>query len=157
MKNALWLSGVCQVRNPRLLQALIRSVRLSGGVIIELAEVTELKTAHGNIQSISTSQGNKFSAGRYVVTAGAWSQQLLGEHALKLDIWPVRGQILLFKARPGLLDPIVLQEHDNFYLIPRRDGHILAGSTLEEAGFDKSSTAEAREHCYQRRTRSCPH
>ncbi len=142
-EECLWLSGVCQVRNPRLLQALTRSVRLKGGVIIELASVTELKTAHGNIESISTSQGNKFSAGCYVVTAGAWSQQLLGEHALKLDIWPVRGQILLFKARPGLLDPIVLQEHDKFYLIPRRDGHILAGSTLEEAGFDKSSTAEA--------------
>ena len=70
-EECLWLSGVCQVRNPRLLQALTRSVRLKGGVIIELASVTELKTAHGNIESISTSQGNKFSAGCYVVTAGA--------------------------------------------------------------------------------------
>ena len=56
---------------------------------------------------------------------------------------------------PVCLITIVLQEHDNFYLIPRRDGHILAGSTLEEAGFDKASTAEAREHCCQRRTHSC--
>ncbi|MDE2365809.1 MAG: FAD-dependent oxidoreductase, partial [Betaproteobacteria bacterium] len=60
------------------------------------------------------------------------------------DIWPVRGQILLFKVQPGLLKTIVLHEHDYFYLIPRRDGHILAGSTLEETGFDKSATAEAR-------------
>jgi glycine oxidase len=142
-EECLRIPGVCQVRNPRLLQALTRSARLKGGVIIEHASVTELKAAHGNIESISTSQGTKFSAGCYVVTAGAWSQELLGEHALKLDIWPVRGQILLFKAGPGLLDPIVLQDHDKFYLIPRRDGHILAGSTLEEAGFDKSSTAEA--------------
>jgi glycine oxidase len=51
----------------------------------------------------------------------------------------------LFKAQPGLLEPMVLDEGDNFYLIPRRDGHILAGSTLEEAGFDKSTTSEARE------------
>jgi glycine oxidase len=140
---ALWLPGVCQVRNPRLLKALIRSVKLKGGSVIEHSSVTELKIADGIIESVSTSQGNTYSAGDYVVTAGAWSRELLGEHALKLDIWPVRGQILLFKARPGLLDPIVLQEHDKFYLIPRRDGHILAGSTLEDASFDKSSTAEA--------------
>ena len=72
-------------------------------------------------------------------TAGAWSRQLLGNHALKLDIWPVRGQILLFKVQPDLLKTIVLRDRDYFYLIPRRDGHILAGSTLEEAGFDKDS------------------
>ncbi|HEX8873436.1 MAG TPA: FAD-dependent oxidoreductase, partial [Nitrosospira sp.] len=100
--------------------------------------------AHGRIQSICTSQGVEYSADHYVITAGAWSRQLLGGHALNLDIWPVRGQILLFKAQPDLLKTIVLREHDYFYLIPRRDGHILAGSTLEEAGFDKSPTAEAR-------------
>jgi glycine oxidase len=140
---ALWLSGVCQVRNPRLLQALIQAVKLGGGKIIEHAEV-KLKIEHGCIQSISTSQGIEYSADHYIATAGAWSRQLLGNHALKLDIWPVRGQILLFKVQPDLLKTIVLQDRDYFYLIPRRDGHILAGSTLEEAGFDKIPTAEAR-------------
>ncbi len=141
---ALWLPSVCQVRNPRLLQALIQAVNLAGGKIIEHAAVTGLNMAHGHIQSIGTSQGAEYSADHYVITAGAWSRQLLGNHALNLDIWPVRGQILLFKAQPDLLKTIVLCEHDYFYLIPRRDGHILAGSTLEEVGFDKSPTAEAR-------------
>jgi len=143
-KAAYWLPGVCQVRNPRLLQALISSVKLKGGAIIEHSEISAFEIAHGHIQSISTSQGRKYSAGYYILTAGAWSGQLLGEHAMKLDIWPVRGQILLFKIRPGLLAPIVLEEYDKFYLIPRRDGHVLAGSTLEEAGFDKSPTVEAK-------------
>lgn len=141
---ALWLPEVCQVRNPRLLQALVQAVEMNGGVIIEHAEVTSWKMAQGRIQSIGTSCGEEYTAARYIVTAGAWSRQLLREHALKLDIWPVRGQILLFKAQPGLLATIVLQEPDNFYLIPRQDGYVLAGSTVEEAGFDKHPTAGVR-------------
>jgi glycine oxidase len=141
---ALWLPGVCQVRNPRLLQALTQAVKLGGGKIIEHAEVCKLKIEHGRLQSISTSQGIEYSADHYIMATGAWSRQLLGNHALNLNIWPVRGQILLFKAQPDLLKTIVLQGRDYFYLIPRQDGHILAGSTLEEAGFDKIPTAEAR-------------
>ncbi len=144
---ALWLPGVCQVRNPRLLQALIQAVNLGGGKIIEHAEACELKIEHGRVQSISTSQGIEYSAGHYILAAGAWSRELLGEHALKLNIWPVRGQILLFKAQPDLLKTIVLRDCDYFYLIPRRDGHILAGSTLEEAGFDKRQPPRRVNHC----------
>ena len=142
---ALWLPQICQVRNPRLLQALMKAVKAQGGKIIEHAEITSWKIERAYVQSISTNGGGHYSAGDYVVAAGAWSRRLLAEHATKLEVWPVRGQILLFKASPGLLEPMVLDEGDNFYLIPRRDGHILAGSTLEEAGFDKSTTPEARE------------
>lgn len=142
---ALWLPEVSQVRNPRLLQALIWAVKAAGGVIVEQAEVMHWEIERGRVQSVSASQGAKYMASNYVVTAGAWSRELLGGHALKLDIWPVRGQILLFKAQPGLLGTIVLEEPDNFYLIPRRDGHILAGSTVEETGFDKRVTAQARQ------------
>lgn len=142
---ALWLPEVCQVRNPRLLQALIMAVEGSGGVVVEHAEVVHWEIERGRVQSVRTSQGQEYTASNYVVTAGAWSRQLLGEHALGLDIWPVQGQILLFKAQPGVLGTIVLEEPDNFYLIPRRDGHILAGSTVEEIGFDKRATVQARQ------------
>jgi glycine oxidase len=147
---ALWLPEVCQIRNPRLLQALVSATARSGADIVEHAEVTGWKIEQGRVQSISTSRGERYSAANYIVTVGAWSRQLLAEHALKLDVWPVRGEILLFKAPPGLLGTMVLQEQDNFYLIPRRDGHILAGSTLEETGFDKRVTAQARKVLLER-------
>jgi len=54
----------------------------------------------------------------------------------------VRGQILLFKSQPGFLTSIVLQ--DDTYFIPRKDGHILLGSTVEYVGFDNSTTDEAK-------------
>lgn len=141
---ALWLPDVSQVRNPRLLQALMKAVKLRKGAIVEGTEVTRWNIAHAQVQSVSTSRGEEYTATHYIVAAGAWSQRLLREQALKLDIWPVRGQILLFKAQPGLLQPMVLKEPEKFYLIPRRDGYVLAGSTLEDVGFDKCPTAEAR-------------
>ena len=64
------------------------------------------------------------------------------------DIKPMRGQMLLFKFDAPPLRHIVLQA--GLYLIPRRDGHLLAGSTLEDVGFDKSTTGEAREMLQQR-------
>jgi glycine oxidase len=53
------------------------------------------------------------------------------------QIRPIRGQMLLFRPEPGALETILYR--NGLYLIPRRDGHILVGSTLEDAGFDKTT------------------
>ncbi|MCX8018513.1 MAG: FAD-dependent oxidoreductase, partial [Rhodocyclaceae bacterium] len=63
------------------------------------------------------------------------------------DIRPVRGQMLLFHAKLDQIRRIVL--YRGRYVIPRRDGRVLFGSTLEQAGFDKQTTAEAKESLYQ--------
>jgi glycine oxidase len=87
------------------------------------------------------------SADRYIVASGAWSGELLEPTGLRLPIEPVRGQMLLFKGPPGLLSPITL--HQGRYAIPRRDGHVLFGSTLEYSGFVKQTTDEARQDLMQ--------
>ncbi len=139
--EALFLPEVAQARNPRLLQALRARVVQLGGRIVEQCEVKQIVAEAGRVKQLATTQG-EFSADTYVVTAGAWSKVLLGEHALRLDVKPIRGQMLLFKFDTPPLPHIVLQK--DLYLIPRRDGHLLAGSTLEDVGFDKSTTDEAR-------------
>lgn len=140
-KSALWLSSVAQVRSPRLLQALKKSVELSGGSIIENTQVTGWRMGQSQVESVVTNRG-EYSGADYVVAAGAWSREILDKYALKINIFPVRGQMLLFKVEAGLLDTVVLQ--NGFYLIPRQDGYILAGSTIENTGFDKSITTVAR-------------
>ncbi|MDO9005010.1 MAG: FAD-dependent oxidoreductase [Aquabacterium sp.] len=145
--DGLLLPDVAQARNPRLLQALRARVEKLGGRIVEQCEVGEVVVNAGRVGHLATTQGN-FSADAYIVTAGAWSKVLLGAHALKLDIKPIRGQMLLFKFDTPPLPHIVLQ--GDVYLIPRRDGHLLLGSTREDAGFDKSTTDEAREMLLQR-------
>lgn len=145
--DALLLPEVAQVRNPRLLQALRQQVLALGGNIVEHCAVQGLSVQNGQVEGLLTSRGMQ-RASRYVVTAGAWSKAVLGEYALQLDIRPVRGQMLLFKFAEPPLRHILLQQ--GLYLIPRRDGHLLVGSTLEDVGFDKSTTDEARDSLWQR-------
>lgn len=142
----LLLPDIAQVRNPCLLQALRKHVQMLGGRIVEHCEVKFIESDAGKVTHLVTSQDN-FNAEHYIVTAGAWSKQLLGRHALNIDIKPIRGQMLLFKFEKPPLRHIVLK--DGMYLIPRRDGHLLVGSTLEDVGFDKSTTAEARNSLMQ--------
>ena len=145
--KALLLPAVAQVRNPRLIQALRNHVEILGGRIVEHCAVQGILCENDHVQRVSTSCG-EFKAERYIVTAGAWSKQVLGQYALHLDIKPMRGQMLLFKFDIPPLQHIVLQ--DGMYLIPRRDGHVLVGSTLEDVGFDKSTTIAARDSLWQR-------
>jgi glycine oxidase len=143
----LLLPDVAQVRNPRLMQALRKHVETLGGTILEHREVQKFENAGERVVALHTPQG-RLTADAYIVAAGAWSGKLLGEHALNIDIRPIRGQILLLKFDAPPFRNILLRE--NLYLIPRRDGHVLVGSTLEDAGFDKSITAAARDDLLDR-------
>lgn len=145
--DGLLLPEIAQIRNPRLLRALRRRVELLGGTLLEQLEARHFEIRGGQILCLHSSQG-LLTADGYIVTAGAWSKVLLGEHALNLDVRPVRGQMLLFKFDTPPFRQILLQ--DNLYLIPRQDGHVLVGSTLEEVGFDQSTTQTAADSLLQR-------
>ena len=145
--DALYLPHVAQVRNPRLMRALRSRVEALGARIIEQCAVRAIEAVGSRARLLATSTG-EYCADNYIVTAGAWSKEVLGQHSLQLEIKPVRGQMLLFKFAKPPLRHIVVQ--DDFYLIPRRDGHVLVGSTLEDVGFDKQITLAARDDLYQR-------
>ena len=140
--QALLLPEVAQVRNPRLCQALAASLRQQGVAIHEQVRVGGLRTAGNAISGVMTDQG-EFLSDRVVVAAGAWSAALLGDLMPGLPVSPVHGQMIQYAASPGLLRHIV--RADGRYLIPRRDGLVLAGSTLEYTGFEKKTTLEARD------------
>ena len=127
---------LAQVRNPRLLQALqaaalARGVSMHSGVAAHSVEAVQ-----GRLRTVMTSAG-RIDCDRAVICAGAWSRELGLD-----DIRPIKGQMLLLRGVPGLLDRILID--DQSYGIPRRDGLILIGSTLEDVGFDLQPTAEAR-------------
>ncbi len=137
----LWLPEVAQVRNPRLLQALLDSLRqLDVTIHTEVGAVS--LTTRSTLVTAAVSGTRQWQADQFVVAAGAWSADMLGPLAAGLPVRPIRGQMLLYKAAPGRL-PCILFE-DGKYIVPRVDGHILAGSTLEDVGFDKTTTDEAK-------------
>jgi len=144
--NAFWFPAIGQVRTPCLLKSLIKDLILKGVKIITRASVEKINTAAGRVVSVDTSVGKK-SAENYLIAAGAWSASLLKDTGVSLDVEPVRGQMILFKAEPGRLRRIIM--NNGKYLIPRRDGHILAGSTLEYVGFNKDITDSAYNELWQ--------
>lgn len=137
--NPIYLPDIAQIRNPRLLKALQADLTRRGVQLSEDQQVVDIVVDEGRVRHILTQKG-KLSAACYVVAAGAWSGLIGRLAALDLQVEPVKGQMLVFKAPLGLLRHIVLRS--GHYLIPRRDGRILAGSTVEYSGFDKS-TSEA--------------
>lgn len=137
---ALWFPQVAQIRNPRLVAALGVELLVAGVKVRSSTAVTAVRAAAGRTVGVETEAGF-LAAARVVVAAGAWSEPLLRPLGLHVDITPVRGQMILFQAPPGAVKRIVLR--GDRYLVPRRDGRVLAGSTMEQAGYDKSTTHEA--------------
>jgi len=139
--EAIWMPQVAQIRNPRLAKS-VRQVIASRVEIIEQTRITSLLVESGHIAGVET-VGGRIGARRVVVCAGAWTGELLKDYTPTPRIEPVMGQMILFKGRPGAIHHIVL--HQDRYVIPRRDGRVLVGSTLEHRGFAKTTTEEARD------------
>lgn len=152
-ENALWMPSVGQVRNPRMVRALrVRLEQLE--VELRTGEPVErLLTSGGHCTGVRTGAG-EHGGDAVVVCAGAWSGALLGELPTPPTIHPVRGQMLLFRAPPDTITRMVLEA--NRYVIPRRDGRTLFGSTIEDVGFDKQTTTAAREELYDIATTRFP-
>jgi glycine oxidase len=132
-----------QVENRRLLNALVNSVAKVGVKIVTETNVESLAIEHGHtsqnskrVHGVQTSRGF-VSCQKVVVAAGTWSSFI--EHAQTPKIEPVRGQMICLDAKPQLTQHIIYSPRG--YLVPRRDGRLLAGSTSENAGFTKQVTA----------------
>jgi glycine oxidase len=141
----LWMPEIAQIRNPRLTKALHASIN-KRIAIREREEVLDLRVEEGRVRGVKTTAGS-IDADHVIVCTGAWTAQLLEKLGRKPDIRPVRGQMILFFAKPGQIRHVTLCRER--YVIPRKDGRVLIGSTLEEAGFEKRTTAEAKEELYR--------
>ncbi|WP_455218202.1 glycine oxidase ThiO [Kaarinaea lacus] len=141
-QGGIWLPYVAQVRNPLFVKALIEDLKFRGVRLAIDSEVTHLLTKRGHIEGVRT-EYSEIMTRNVVIASGAWTARLLKELGQDLPIVPVRGQMILYRAEPGQLKRIILNE--GHYAIPRQDGRILVGSTMEDVGFDKNVTDEARE------------
>lgn len=142
VQKSLWCPEVAQVRNPRLLSALAERCRQLGVKFFENTEITGFIRKNRQLLGVESKEG-LLSCQKAIVTAGAWTGKLLKQIDINIEIYPVRGQMLLLQASPGMLDSMLMQ--DNHYLVQRQDGLILAGSTSENVQFNKSITPMARE------------
>ena len=154
IEKNLWLPFVAQVRNPRLLKALLNTLQKKSNIqLIEYQPILDFKKSNEKIISIHTPQ-QSFMAEHFIVCAGAWTNELLKPLNIHLPIEPVLGQMILLKPAEKILNHILLK--DDCYLIPRQDGLILVGSTVEKTQFNKHITPSARNVLWQSALNICP-
>lgn len=138
--TAIHLPDNHQVDNRKLVQALLSACAQMKIEILEHSEVTDFSVVNDAVSVVHTHTG-EFSAAHYVITAGSWSSQFPALHGVLPEIQPMRGQIHSMQM-PNPQFVRHAGHFDDLYYVPRNDGRILIGSTVEDAGFNKSVSKE---------------
>jgi glycine oxidase len=129
--------------DPRaLVAALLAALDAEGVDLLTGTEVTEGLIEGERIVGVRTDGGEELRAAAVVLAAGAWSSQaewLPGP--ARPPVRPVKGQILELRARDGVAPCQRIVASERVYLVPRPDGRLIVGATVEEQGFDTSVTA----------------
>ncbi len=136
-----------QVDNRRLVAGL-RSAAMGRGVAIRQCAVAEVVVADGRAAGVRLEGGELLIGGAVVLAAGCWSSSIPGvPSGVVPSVRPVKGQIIQLR---GPADPPFLSRNlrgvaqgSHVYLVPRDDGRVVVGATVEERGFDTTVTAEA--------------
>ncbi len=137
---ALHLPTNGRVENRKLTQAYINAAIRAGAAFREGERVDAIVISGGRASGVRSADGAMHAANVVINAAGAWAGEIRGLEGDAIHFRPVRGQIICFETRPGLIGPSLFS--GDGILVPRRDGRLLAGSVFEEAGFNKSVTLE---------------
>ncbi|MFL6274981.1 MAG: glycine oxidase ThiO [Blastocatellia bacterium] len=136
--RAVYIPGDHQVENRRLLDALDTAIRRAGVEVVEGAEVNHL-IVEGDKTTGVVCNGVPVKAGAVIVAAGSWSSRLLEPVGLRVRVIPARGQMLAVRGPATPIRHVLHASH--VYLVPRNDGRIVIGATVEYVGFNKAITA----------------
>jgi glycine oxidase len=153
LRLAYYLPDRAQIRNPRHLRALARSVEARGVTLNVHRAVEGFEIVGDRVVGVRSRDGVT-SCDCVVVAAGPWSAALLSEAGIDAPTPPLKGQIVLLRGDRALLSRIV--EHGDHYMVPRDDGRILVGATEEDAGFDVETTHDATRGLLDEAFRLCP-
>ena len=131
-----------QVDNRKLVAALRVAAAAAGASINEYRAVKAISSRSGHVEGIVLTDGTKVPADTVVLAAGAWARSIEGlEPELRPPVRPIKGQMLALRMDPAapLLSHVLWAP--GAYLVPRRDGRLLVGATVEEKGYDAALTA----------------
>jgi glycine oxidase len=135
--RAVFLPDDHQVENRRLMDALDLATRRAGVEVVEGEEASGLLIERGRVTGIAC-KNRRFYAGAVVVAAGSWSSKLLETVGLGVELTPARGQMVAVRSTASTIGCVLHSK--KCYLVPRKDGRILIGATVEYAGFQKAVT-----------------
>lgn len=137
-EQAVFLPDIRQVRNPYLVQAVTASLRRRPLTISEHQPVTKIRIKKNRVTGVKL-KGQKFKAGKVILATGAHSDMFAELKLVTAGQSLVKEEIILFRGKPGVLNHIVVK--DGYYLIPRKDGRILCGTTRTVEHKDREPDA----------------
>jgi glycine oxidase len=140
--GAIWSPQDHQVDNRKLAGALVTAARAAGAAVHEHRAVASIALAQGRARGVTLADGTLVESDVVVLAAGAWSRGIAGlADELRPPVRPVKGQMLALRMDPKgpLITHVVWAP--GVYLVPRKDGRLIVGATVEENGFDTSVTA----------------
>lgn len=140
-RSRYFLPDESQLRNPRHLQALTKACLNLGVEIIYPVQVDSIPN-ESHPSELKTSAGN-FSADYFCFCAGSWTKFICEQLQVNIEVYPVRGQMLLYKFDRQPFTQVI--NEGPRYLVPREDGYLLVGSTEEEVGFVEETSPEGLE------------
>jgi glycine oxidase len=125
--------------DPRKLIRALAVTATRAGVQFRAGTVRSLLETEGTITGVDV-DGERLEAGLVILAAGAWSGLVSGAEVDPARVKPVRGQMLELQLRAPIFTRLL--KSATGYVVPRTDGAVLVGSTMEMVGFDKNVTAE---------------
>jgi glycine oxidase len=140
LAGAVWSPEDHQVDNRKLAQAL--RIAAAGAIIREHTPVKSISTTNGRVDGVVLEDGTKIASDVVVLAAGAWSRSIGGlAPEQRPPVRPIKGQMLSLRmdASAPLIQHVVWAP--SVYLVPRRDGRLIVGATVEEKAFDTTLTA----------------
>jgi glycine oxidase len=143
VRGGVLAPGDHQVDNRAMADALVAAGERAG-VRLLLGRAAELLVDGERVTGVTLAGGASLAAGTVVLAAGCWSRDLGGLAAELLPpVRPVKGQLL--HLRGPAADPLCRRNVRGLevYVVPRADGRVVVGATVEEQGFDARVTAGA--------------
>tara|TARA_B110000014_G_scaffold264413_1_gene265755 strand:- start:182 stop:1207 length:1026 start_codon:yes stop_codon:yes gene_type:complete len=137
--SAILFPFIAQIRPPRLMKAISLYINKIGIDVVENTELCKINNKEKILNKWGTKKGDPVEADYFLVTSGAWVSMIRPEY--KNIIYPIRGQMIQYKASSLKINHILY--FDGFYVLQRKDGVIIAGSTVEEVGFDKEIKSDS--------------
>jgi len=153
IRGALFFPKDFHIHNGLLVESLAEAARRQGADVRLSTPVTSFVREGDRVAGVETEKG-RIVTGTTVLAAGAWSPALGRLVGKDIPVEPARGQVVLLRARGTFTRHVVYAKQQ--YVVPRLDGEVIAGSTLEFEGFDKRTTVEGIRWVLQRAVEMVP-
>ena len=126
------------VDNRLLTGALLEAAKRSGARVFPVSPVQSISREGSDCRGFILANGERIAVGHTIIAAGSFSSQIAGIEQFA-PVRPAKGQMVSLRNEAVNIERVLWSER--VYLVPRDDGRILAGATVEHVGFDKTVTA----------------